>query len=100
MAQSTGIRATRKETPFRLREALEAAGMSQRRLARVTGIDTASISRLACGHIAPTWATAVAIADAAGISLDLLRDQKPPLTLGPQEEPQPKKRRRKKEPAK
>jgi len=98
MQASSEIPAKPPYTPFLLRVGLNAAGMSQRSLARKMGWADTYVSRLARGQATPSWRTAVAIAEAIGVSLDLFREVTSPtaqIELIPEE--QPKKRRRRKE---
>ncbi len=55
---------------FALREVLYATGLSQRRLAKITGIDGGYISKLCNGSIEPRWSTAVRLACAIKQPLD------------------------------
>jgi len=52
--------------PFLLNQALRAAGMSKRRLSKLTGIPLPMIVRLARGKANPTWATVMRIAVVLG----------------------------------
>jgi len=66
------------EAPFRLQEALVACGVSQRQAAKRLGVDEGHLSKLVRGLVRPRWATAVALARALGVSLDLFADYEPP----------------------
>lgn len=83
--------------PFLLRQGLNAAGITQRELARRMGWKESYVSRLACGQATPSWKAAVAIAVAINVSLDLFREiPSPPLQIGPMPEEQPRRRRHRK----
>jgi len=98
MSDASEIPAKAPYPPFLLRVGLNAAGMSQRSLARKMGWAETYVSRLARGQATPSWRTACAIAEAIGVSLDLFREvPMPSAQIGPLPEEQPRRRRRKKE---
>ncbi|MEN9797714.1 MAG: Helix-turn-helix domain [Pseudomonadota bacterium] len=65
----------------RIKAARNAAGMTQSRLAERAGIEVQSLSRIERGAYEPSLSTAVALAAALGMTLDLLvlgeRDERP-----------------------
>lgn len=60
----------------RLRKILRQRGITQRQLAEMSGVAQPSISLIVNGKRSPNWETACQIADALGVSLDDLRDDK------------------------
>lgn len=58
----------------RLKEERERKGWSQRALAAAAGINHQMVSFIELGHCDPGWQTAVALADALGVSLDIFRE--------------------------
>jgi DNA-binding XRE family transcriptional regulator len=59
----------------RLRTLRDAAGMTQEGLARAADLSASTVAKLERGPLDPHWATALALADALGASLDDFRDK-------------------------
>ena len=54
----------------RLTSAREAAGISQYRLAQLSGVTKQTISKLELGETAPSWETVILLAKALGVSCE------------------------------
>jgi transcriptional regulator with XRE-family HTH domain len=84
-----GRHLARKKATFadRLAAAREAAGVSQYRLAQLSGISKQTVSKLELGETAPSWETVQLLAKALGVSCEqfVTDDVQPP-------EPPPVKR--------
>jgi transcriptional regulator with XRE-family HTH domain len=62
----------------RLRQLRTAAGLSQTALAQRAGLTRMAVAHLEMGRRQPTWATAVALADALGVSTEAFREPPAP----------------------
>jgi transcriptional regulator with XRE-family HTH domain len=67
--------AYRAEVGRRMREIREAAGLSQRELARRAGITPGMLCLVEQGQTSPSTATATRLADALGVTLGELRQR-------------------------
>ena len=62
----------RERLGLRIRSLREAAGMSQVQLAELAGIQSSHLSRIEAGKYAVTFETVQAIAEALGMTVDLV----------------------------
>jgi transcriptional regulator with XRE-family HTH domain len=79
----------------KLRHLREAAGLTQTQLAEKAGMHRQGIAKLERGEREPTWATVQALADALGVSCDVLRTTPPPASEAAREPAAPRGRPRK-----
>ena len=59
----------------RLRELLEERGLTQKELAKISGVSQSNISMIINGLRDPGWSIVCALADALGVSTDELRGE-------------------------
>src|SRR5262245_25443307 len=93
------VRVAKKRETFadRLQALREAAGISQYRLAQLSGITKQGISRLEMGETRPAWDTVQALARALGVSVEEFVVEGEDLGKPPPAPPAPKKRKSRKE---
>ncbi len=60
---------------MRLREQRTKCDLTIRELGEKAGISFQAVSRMENGHYDPSWGVAIRLADALGVSLDLLADR-------------------------
>lgn len=73
MARRSGKpKPTKRQKPWRLKEVLELLGISQGELARRTKVTPGEVSAWCRGPYYPSWRTALRIAEALDVPLDVL----------------------------